>query len=102
MSMEPFQVLIADDDADMLGVLRHVIDKADGFARWQAKAADGEETMRKFEETQAARCVSGCGDAWDRRRGMRAPDTGYEPSDGHHLRDGAQQVHVRSFRGVRV
>ncbi|MBN1778186.1 MAG: response regulator transcription factor [Clostridiales bacterium] len=49
MSKEPFRVLIADDDADMLGVLRHVIDKADGFAL-AGEAADGEETMRKFEE----------------------------------------------------
>ena len=46
---ETFQVLIADDDADMRGVLRHVIDKAEGFTL-TGEAADGEETMRLFEE----------------------------------------------------
>lgn len=49
MTAEVFQVLIADDDADMRAVLRHVIEKADGFAL-VGEAADGEETMRKYEE----------------------------------------------------
>lgn len=49
MSKEAFQVLIADDDDAMRGMLRHVIDKAEGFAL-AGEAADGEETMRKFEE----------------------------------------------------
>ena len=49
MIKEPFQVLIADDDADMRGVLRRVIDKADGFSL-AGEAKDGEETMCRFEE----------------------------------------------------
>jgi len=49
MSKEPFQVLIADDDADMRGVLRHIVEKADGF-EISGEAADGEETMQKFEQ----------------------------------------------------
>ena len=49
MIKEPFQVLIADDDDDMRGVLRRVIDKAEGFAL-AGEAKDGEETMRRFEE----------------------------------------------------
>ena len=48
MTTETFQVLIADDDADMRNVLRHVIDKAEGFTL-VGEAADGEETMRLFE-----------------------------------------------------
>ncbi|MFH1513635.1 MAG: response regulator, partial [Bacillota bacterium] len=49
MIKEPFQVLVADDDDAMRSVLRHVIGKAEGFAL-AGEAADGEETMRKFEE----------------------------------------------------
>lgn len=49
MTREPFLVLIADDDAAMRSVLCHVIDKAEGFAL-AGEAADGEETMQKFEE----------------------------------------------------
>jgi two-component system, LytTR family, response regulator len=49
MMKEPFRVLISDDDADMRSVLRHVLDKAEGFTA-AGEAADGEETMRKFEE----------------------------------------------------
>ncbi len=49
MMKTPFQVLIADDDADMRTVLRHMIDKAEGFTL-VGEAADGEETMRLFEE----------------------------------------------------
>lgn len=48
MSKEPFQVLVADDDAAMRTVLRHVLDKAEGFTL-VGEAADGEETMQKFE-----------------------------------------------------
>ncbi|MBE0600851.1 MAG: response regulator, partial [Firmicutes bacterium] len=49
MSKEAFQVLIADDDAAMRGVLKHVIEKADGFAL-AGEAENGEETMEKFEQ----------------------------------------------------
>jgi len=48
MTKEPFQVLIADDEPAMRTVLHHVIDKADGFTL-VGEAADGEETMQKFE-----------------------------------------------------
>ena len=48
MTAETFSVLIADDEPAMRTVLRHVIDKAEGFTL-AGEAADGEETMRLFE-----------------------------------------------------
>jgi two-component system LytT family response regulator len=48
MTADVFQVLIADDDADMRAVLARVIAKAEGFAL-AGEAADGEEAMRLFE-----------------------------------------------------
>ena len=49
MSGEPFSVLIADDEEAMRSVLRHVIERAEGFTL-AGEAADGEETMRLFEK----------------------------------------------------
>ncbi|HPJ02754.1 MAG TPA: LytTR family DNA-binding domain-containing protein [Candidatus Limiplasma sp.] len=49
MTKEPFQVLIADDDDAMRSVLKHVIDKAEGFVL-AGEACNGEDTMQKFEE----------------------------------------------------
>ncbi len=48
MTTEPFQVLIADDDSAMRTVLRHILEKAEGFTL-VGEAADGAETMRQFE-----------------------------------------------------
>lgn len=48
MTNEPFSVLIADDEDAMRTVLRHVMDKAEGFTL-VGEAADGEETMAQFE-----------------------------------------------------
>lgn len=49
MTTETFSVLIADDEEAMRSVLRHVIERAEGFTL-VGEAADGEETMRLFEE----------------------------------------------------
>lgn len=49
MTTQPFSVLIADDEDAMRAVLRHVIDRAEGFIL-VGEAADGEETMRLFEQ----------------------------------------------------
>ncbi len=48
MTKEPFQVMIADDDAAMRSVLKHVVEKAEGFTLI-GEAASGEETMKQFE-----------------------------------------------------
>jgi len=48
MTQESFQVLIADDDDAMRTVLRRILEKAEGFTL-VGEAADGAETMQKFE-----------------------------------------------------
>lgn len=46
--MDDLRVLIADDDAGMRTVMRHIIDKVDGF-QLAGEAEDGEDTLQKAE-----------------------------------------------------
>ena len=46
--MDEIRVLVADDDAGMRAVLRHIIDKAEGF-RLAGEAQDGLETLQMVE-----------------------------------------------------
>lgn len=46
--MDDLKVLIADDDAGMRTVMRHIIDKVDGF-QLVGEAEDGEDTLQKVE-----------------------------------------------------
>ena len=46
--MDDLRVLIADDDAGMRTVMRHIIDKVDGF-KLVGEAEDGEDTLEKVE-----------------------------------------------------
>jgi len=47
--MDDLKVLVADDEEAMRSVMRHIIDRVDGF-RLAGEAADGEETLARVDE----------------------------------------------------